>query len=169
MGLFSRIIGLGVATGAAVGAYFVAKKYQENSKTPIITIENEQDGTEEYIAFKEKDMVQDVKKAAKDVYVDAKTAVKSSAEKIGIDTVEFTDAMGSAGKAIADASKAVAKTVKENAPEVVQTVKDKAEKVVSKSKNKQYTSPDADEMIMIAQDLDISEPVQEDGSSEDIQ
>ncbi len=157
MGLLSKILGLGVATGAAVGAYFVAKKYKENAQTPIITIENEQDGTEEYIAFKEKDMVQDVKQAAKDVYEDAKTVVKTSAEKIGIDTVEFTGAMGGASKAIADASKAVAKSVKENAPEVVETVKAKADKVVKKVKNKEYTTTEVDELILLEQDIEISQ------------
>ncbi len=139
MGFFSNLLGLGALAGAAAGAFFVTKKYQENAKLKqqLVDIATSEDG-EAIMIEDNATFIEDVKKAATDVYDDAVVSVKTTAEKVGIDTEEFSGAMGVAGKAIANASKAVASTVKENAPDVADNVKLKADKVVKKAKNKIY-------------------------------
>ncbi len=109
MGFFSKLLGLGAAAGAAAGAYFVAKKYKENAELKqqmieITTLDNETQGE----VVQESNFIEDVKQAAKEVYDEAKVTVKATAEKAGVDTSELTDAVGTAGKAIASAGKAVA-------------------------------------------------------------
>ncbi len=162
MGFFSKLLGLGAAAGAAAGAYFVAKKYKDNAqeKQQMIDIPGADVETQYTVKAQESGFIDDVKKAASDVYDEAKETVKINAEKVGIDTEEFAGAMSEAGKAIAHASKAVAGTVKTAAPDVVESVKATADTAIKKVKKK----INASESVEVTQNeelITIVEPVQE--------
>ncbi len=127
MGFFSKLLGLGAMAGAAAGAYFVAKKYNENAQLKKETIElTTFDSDMQGEAVPDANFIEDVKKAAIEVYDEAKTTVKATAEKAGVDTDELTDAVGTAGKAFVSAGKAVADSAGKAVTKKVKSVKNSA-------------------------------------------
>lgn len=144
MGFFAKLFGIGAAAGAAVAAVKVAQKYEENKAAEnTATAEaaaaaaqamNLEGATVQPAQDMTPDVLEDVKKAAAEVFDDAKTAVLSTAEKAGVNTDELTASLAGAGKAIVDAGKAVAGKVQEEAPAAIEKAKSKANEVIGQVK-----------------------------------
>lgn len=154
MGFIGKLLGIGVAAGAAVAAVKVAQKYEENKNTQAAqAAAQEADDTygelyEDDVAYESETpdeeavpqpgVFDDVKKAATDVYTETagkvKNSVRTAAEKAGINTDEMTEALASAGKAFANAGKAVADKVHEEAPAAMEKAKVNAEKIATQVK-----------------------------------
>ncbi len=132
MGFLGKLAGLGAAAGAAFAAVKIAQRYSENKKAAqgeyIKPIREESIG----------DVLDDVKKAAVDVYSETsekvKTSVKKAADGAGIDTQQVSEKMGAAGKVVTDAGNKVIDKFQEEAPKVVEKAKATAETVATKAK-----------------------------------
>lgn len=168
MSFLSKAIGIGVAAAAAAVAVKVAKKYEENKELDALQEEQEIPETDSSLdeepqpyyeeqaepaeVMEEKttrsavtEIVENVQRAATDVWSDTRGKVKEAAGKMGVDVDEVGSALGEAGralvgagKAVADAGVAVAAKVAEKAPDVVEKVKGQAGELVSQIKDTVY-------------------------------
>lgn len=138
MGIIGKLVGFAVAAVASVTVVKVAQKYDENKKAEACAADfvNEDGNT----------VVKDVKKATAEVYAEASEKVgekvKATAENIGIDTEEVSEAFGVAssaavgvGKAVVHAGSVVATKVKEEAPAVIDTAVTLVSETTEKVKN----------------------------------
>lgn len=80
-------------------------------------------------------VMRDLGRAAGDVLMDAGAAVKSAAQKVGVDTDELRDALQGAGSAVAHAGGAVADYVRQEAPGVIEQVREGAKDVLAQVKD----------------------------------
>ncbi len=141
MSFFSKLLGLGVMAGAATATVFIGKKYYENKQLEKLEQNNTiVIGSVENSAAVEKKhaVLDDIKKAASDVYCDTKTTVLQKAQNVGVNTDELTSTISEASKAIADASKVVAGKVYEKTPVVVESIKGKVEDLMGAAGAKNY-------------------------------
>lgn len=161
MSFLSKAIGIGVAAAAAAVAVKVAKKYEENKELDALQEEQEIPETDSSLdeepqpyyeeqaepaeVMEEKttrsavtEIVENVQRAATDVWSDTRGKVKEAAGKMGVDVDEVGSALVGAGKAVADAGVAVAAKVAEKAPDVVEKVKGQAGELVSQIKDTVY-------------------------------
>ena len=168
MSFLSKAIGIGVAAAAAAVAVKVAKKYEENKELDALQEEQEIPETDSSLdaepqpyyeeqaepaeVMEEKttrsavtEIVENVQRAATDVWSDTRGKVKEAGGKMGVDADEVGSALGEAGralvgagKAVADAGVAVAAKVAEKAPDVVEKVKGQAGELVSQIKDTVY-------------------------------
>ncbi|MEG2166002.1 MAG: hypothetical protein RRY96_06890 [Ruthenibacterium sp.] len=152
MGFWGKLFGIGVAATAATAAVKVAQKYEENKAAENAAAaeqtaeQNATDFTENAAESTGADYVNDVMKAATDVYDETVTKVKdgitTAAEKAGVNTEELSGALTGAGKALADAGKAVVSAgstvvnkITEDAPDFINKVKAQAGDVIDDVKD----------------------------------
>ncbi|MEG0750394.1 MAG: hypothetical protein RR998_00970 [Oscillospiraceae bacterium] len=128
MGFFKKLLGLGVAAGATVAAVKVAQKYEDNRANAPEPTEAEDVSTST--------VLQELGKAASDVYTEASSKVKEVAESAGVDTAAVSDAVVKAGKAVGEAGKVVAVKVKELAGDAYDQAIDKAGDALDVAKEK---------------------------------
>ncbi len=144
MGIFSRLIGLGLMAGTAAAAVLVGKKYIENKEQAKLEAENviNLDSIENAAAVSSGNkVVDDVKKAAVEVFDDAKTVVMKKAEDAGVNTQELSGTLSEASKAIADAGKIVVGKVYEKTPDVVTSIKSTVDGIMGTASQKSYVEP----------------------------
>ncbi|WP_367925059.1 hypothetical protein [uncultured Ruthenibacterium sp.] len=174
MSFLSKVIGIGAAAAVAAVAVKVAKKYEENKEMDSLQQEDlsaspATDAQEEPQPYYEEqvettvepseptrnavsEIVENVQRAASDVWSDTRGKVKETAGKMGVNTEEVGSALGEAGralvgagKAVADAGVAVASKVVEKAPDVMEKVKDQAGEFVNQIKDTVYAAASDEE------------------------
>lgn len=169
MGILGKLVGFTAAAIAGVVVVKIAKKYDENKK--------EEACATDFVSEEGNTVIKDVKKATADVYSEASGAVgqkvKATAENIGIDTQEVSEAFGVAtnaavdmGKAVVHAGSVVVTKVKEEAPVVIDGAVTLVSETTEKVKN--IIKPKDDDLEeFLYQDEEVFEEVVEEVIAED--